>query len=535
MRGTIPSRWRRARPSAGARGSDRGRSPIRPRLARALLHRRQRLPDRAARRRRPAHARGRRADGRRSRARHGVSITARGGGTSQAGQAIGAGLQLDTSKYFNRVLEVNVAERWAWVEPGVVLDELNAHAAAARPAVRARHLHRQPRHRRRHDRQQLERRAVGAVRQDDRSRARARTSCWPTASLTHFRPLDAAALEHGVRRRARSRRSCYRAVRQLAATAATRSIGAFRRCCGASAATTSTSSSIRPSRSTSPSSIVGSEGTLGAGRRGEASIWCRCRRAKAVLTIEFDELLDALGATPLILRHRPSAVEVMDQFILDHAQREPGARRAAAQHPAERCRARCCASSSTATAPRICRRGSTRSKRELAAARLSLPLAARGLPPPIRRASGASARRRSGLSMAMKGDAKSLSFVEDTAVAPEKLRDYIERFLQIVRGTARSPASTRTRRSAACTSGPVVNMKTAEGVQAVRGDRQRHRRSRARVRRRAVGRARRRPGARSVHREDVRPGALRRVPDRQAHVRSRTASSTPARSSTRRR
>src|SRR5436309_5680047 len=58
--------------------------------------------------------------------RHGISITARGGGTSQAGQAIGAGLQLDTSKYFNRLLEVNAAGRWAWVEPGVVLDELNA-------------------------------------------------------------------------------------------------------------------------------------------------------------------------------------------------------------------------------------------------------------------------------------------------------------------------------------------------------------------------------------------------------------------------
>ena len=34
-----------------------------------------------------------------------------------------------------------------------------------------------------------------------------------------------------------------------------------------------------------------------------------------------------------------------------------------------------------------------------------------------------------GLSMASRGDAKSLSFVEDTAVAPERLRDYIERFL----------------------------------------------------------------------------------------------------------
>src|SRR5712675_1606981 len=59
-------------------------------------------------------------------ARHGVSITARGGGTSQAGQAIGAGIQIDLSKYLNRILEVNVAERWAWIEPGVVLDELNA-------------------------------------------------------------------------------------------------------------------------------------------------------------------------------------------------------------------------------------------------------------------------------------------------------------------------------------------------------------------------------------------------------------------------
>src|SRR6266852_1732985 len=58
--------------------------------------------------------------------RHGVSLTARGGGTSQAGQAIGPGLQIDTSKYFNHVLEVNVAECWARVEPGVVLDELNA-------------------------------------------------------------------------------------------------------------------------------------------------------------------------------------------------------------------------------------------------------------------------------------------------------------------------------------------------------------------------------------------------------------------------
>src|SRR3982074_1555468 len=58
--------------------------------------------------------------------RLGCPITMRGGGTSQAGQAIGEGLQIDTSKYYNRLLEVNAEERWARVEPGIVLDELNA-------------------------------------------------------------------------------------------------------------------------------------------------------------------------------------------------------------------------------------------------------------------------------------------------------------------------------------------------------------------------------------------------------------------------
>src|SRR5690349_13346390 len=61
--------------------------------------------------------------------RYRCPITMRGGGTSQAGQAIGEGIQVDTSKYYNRLLEVNAQERWARVEPGIVLDELNAQMA----------------------------------------------------------------------------------------------------------------------------------------------------------------------------------------------------------------------------------------------------------------------------------------------------------------------------------------------------------------------------------------------------------------------
>ena len=52
-------------------------------------------------------------------------IIPRAGGTSLAGQVVGSGLVVDTSRYLNKIIEVNAKERWARVEPGVVLDELN--------------------------------------------------------------------------------------------------------------------------------------------------------------------------------------------------------------------------------------------------------------------------------------------------------------------------------------------------------------------------------------------------------------------------
>jgi FAD/FMN-containing dehydrogenase len=55
-----------------------------------------------------------------------VPIVPRGGGTSQCGQTVGAGLVIDHSKHMRRVLDVNVDDRTATVEPGLVLDHLNA-------------------------------------------------------------------------------------------------------------------------------------------------------------------------------------------------------------------------------------------------------------------------------------------------------------------------------------------------------------------------------------------------------------------------
>ncbi|RIJ47205.1 FAD-binding oxidoreductase [Maribellus luteus] len=54
-----------------------------------------------------------------------TSIIPRGAGTSLAGQVVGSGIVVDISKYMNRILEFNQKEKYVIIEPGVVLAELN--------------------------------------------------------------------------------------------------------------------------------------------------------------------------------------------------------------------------------------------------------------------------------------------------------------------------------------------------------------------------------------------------------------------------
>ncbi|AXE89776.1 FAD-binding and (Fe-S)-binding domain-containing protein [Streptomyces sp. Go-475] len=59
----------------------------------------------------------------------GIPVTARGGGTSMAGNAVGPGVVLDFSRYMNRILDIDVEARTARVEAGVVLDALRGATA----------------------------------------------------------------------------------------------------------------------------------------------------------------------------------------------------------------------------------------------------------------------------------------------------------------------------------------------------------------------------------------------------------------------
>jgi FAD/FMN-containing dehydrogenase/Fe-S oxidoreductase len=59
-----------------------------------------------------------------------TSVIPRTAGTSLAGQVVGAGIVVDVSKHFNRIIEVNKEEGWALVQPGIVRDDLNQHLKA---------------------------------------------------------------------------------------------------------------------------------------------------------------------------------------------------------------------------------------------------------------------------------------------------------------------------------------------------------------------------------------------------------------------
>jgi FAD/FMN-containing dehydrogenase/Fe-S oxidoreductase len=385
-----------------------------------------------------------------------VPITARGGGTSQAGQAIGSGIQLDCSKYFNRVLEINAAERWALVEPGCVLDDLNL-------AVKPLGLQFAP------DISTSNRATIGGMVANNSS---------GTHSIVHGKTLDHVLelnvlLADGsvieVRRLDRPglhlkceqqdlEGACYRLVQRLIVEHAgeierhypkiLRRVGSY----------------DLHTPANDPCSLVpllvGSEGTLALTLQAKLRL-IELPRAKCLLVAEFADLLHALSATPAILQHGPAAVEVLDKYILDSTRLNPEAARLRDFLHGD------------PGAVLIIEFYSDRAE--------DLPLRLEALEADLRRqgfgghylrATDAAAQGRIwklrklalGLSMAEKGDAKAISFVEDSAVAPEKLRDYIADLLALIarHGTK---AGVYAHASVGCLHvRPIVDLKTSAGV-----------------------------------------------------------------------
>jgi len=388
--------------------------------------------------------------------KHHCPVTMRGGGTSQAGQTIGEGLQVDTSKYFNRLLEVNVDERWARVEPGIVLDELNAqlapHGLRFAPDIST-----------------ASRATLGGMIANNSAGAR---SVLYGKTIDHVLELTVALSDGSVAHMGEVARdsvpsgdtleaACYRTVLKLACEHADqierRYPKILRRVAGYNL-----DEFTDPARPVNLAKmIVGSEGTLGIVLEAKVRL-VPLPKAKAVMVISFAGLLESLSAAPVILEHKPSAVEVMDKHILDNTRQNAAL---------DAIRNAFIAGDPEAT---LCVEFYADRKEDLPPRleALERDLRSRGLgyhyhsETDLPRQARIWSLRESalGLSMAMKEDAKSISFVEDTAVAPERLSEYIGRFLAIIH-THGTTAGIYAHASVGCLHvRPVVNMKTEEGV-----------------------------------------------------------------------
>jgi FAD/FMN-containing dehydrogenase/Fe-S oxidoreductase len=56
-----------------------------------------------------------------------IKFSPRGGGTGTNGQSLSAGIIIDCSRYMREIIEINLEQQWVRVQPGVVLDQLNAY------------------------------------------------------------------------------------------------------------------------------------------------------------------------------------------------------------------------------------------------------------------------------------------------------------------------------------------------------------------------------------------------------------------------
>ncbi|MFO0852588.1 MAG: FAD-linked oxidase C-terminal domain-containing protein [Gemmataceae bacterium] len=371
----------------------------------------------------------------------GVPIIARGGGTSLSGQSIGPGIVLDCSKYLNGVGEVDPVNRTVWVRPGVVLDHLNRHLEPfglqfgpdVAPANRA---------------------TLGGMIGNNSAGARSVVygmtgdhvrrlrTVLSDGTVAEFGPLS--AVEHQRKLEARTREGdAYRAAAAAVAGCGGEIDRRFPKILrrvsgynlpglvGSAVRTDGERNGPHSGPYTNPSLVpllVGSEGTLAVVAEAELSLVPR-PKCRGLLVPHFDRLQSALDAVAVCLEAKPSAVELIDRMLLDLARNQRAlSRTMQAVH------------GRPDAVLMVEFTGDTPAEVADKADKLAAKL--RGIPgltacvvatdPALRDPLWALRGASVPLLYGMPGDRKPVTFVEDCAVAPERLPEFAARFREVI-------------------------------------------------------------------------------------------------------
>ncbi len=354
-----------------------------------------------------------------------VPVLPRGGGTSLAGQAVGRALILDFSKYMNGVLEIDPDAGWARVQPGIVRNQLSAALVPAGLVFGP-------------ETSTSDRATIGGMIGNNSSGARSIVYGKTVDQVAEvraflaggdpvvFRALTADEVAARARQdgpEGRLYREIPRIVQASRAEVARRFPKIQRRVGGYNL------DEFPPGAPTNLAKlVVGSEGTLAVVTEATVRL-ARRPPATVVAVLHFADLVEALQGTAEILETHPTAVEVIDKLVLDMArQTRDHSRRMSLVNgdPEALIVVEYAGETQDALLPRL---DALESQMRRSGFR---GLFVRGVEPSAQADLWAVREAGVGLLLGMKTARKPVAFVEDTAVAPERVAEYVRRFREVV-------------------------------------------------------------------------------------------------------
>ncbi len=388
----------------------------------------------------------------------GIPVMPRGGGTGLAGQTTNHAIVIDFSKYMRNILEVSPEERWARVQPGIVNNHLSA-------AVRQYGLMYGP------DPVTSQRATVGG--------GIGNNSCGPHSVIygktldhilevdallsdgtrAHFAPINGQPLEAKMLQDDLEGH-IYREVRRLAHENVDEIERRFpkilRRVMGYNLDDFTGEAAMNLSRI-----AVGSEGTLIAVTEAKVNL-VPIPTFKGLGVLHFTDLIECMEAAVPLLEHSPSAVELIGHMIIDNCKVNDGYRHLLSNFmgdPRELLFVEFYGDSQAEVDSKLAGMKADMEHRRLGYATMTTS------DPVTQRRWYALREAGLGLAMAIKGDTKPLPYVEDTAVSPEQLPEYVRRFEEIVKSHGTESAYYGHASTGCLHIRPMVNMKTSEGVE----------------------------------------------------------------------
>ena len=392
-----------------------------------------------------------------------IALLPRGGGTSLSGQAVNHAIVIDFSKYMSRVLEVDPEEGWARVEPGIVLESLNRQLSDHR-------LHFAP------DPTTANRSTIGG--------AIGNNSCGTHSILygktldqvmelrvvlsdgsqAHLRTLSPDGLEArlaGESFESEVHREALRIARENRAEIKARYPRIMRRVSGYNLDEFTGLDELTGEHPFNLARlIVGSEGTLCTITEAKVKLE-PVPRCTGMSVLHFKDIFEACDATPAVLAHSPAAVEFIDDMVLKLARSSLTVSRNMAfveGDPGAMLLVEYFGDSEAEVASKL-----EAFRSDMLGQRLGY--ACVNLSDKGSQAKAWSVRKAGlGLLMSVTGDAKPIPFVEDAAVDPEKLGDFVRRFDEIVKAH-NTEAGYYGHASVGCLHiRPLVNLKSREGI-----------------------------------------------------------------------